>query len=47
MNVFDDIIIDIAIIIIMIAVYVQFTHCGHPSPVDTVKRVSRAQATLS
>ncbi len=23
------------------------TYCGHPSPVDTVKRVRRAQATLS
>lgn len=25
----------------------RYTHCGHPSPVDTVKRVRRAQATLS
>lgn len=25
----------------------QDTHCGHPSPVDTVKRVSSAQMTLS
>lgn len=23
------------------------THCGQPSPVDTVKSVSRAQSTLS
>ena len=30
-----------------VCVCVCDTHCGHPSPVDTVKRVSRAQSTLS